>query len=120
MTPDELHTHIETVRRLKTDTDTLEAKSAVGGLPQNLWRSLSAFSNTRGGSVVLGIEEMTGNVVGVKNAARMQHELGCMCADMDPSIRPRIQSHRIEGHMVVTAEVPEIDKQVKPCYYKSS
>jgi len=66
MTPDELHTHIETVRRLKTDTDTLEAKSAVGGLPQNLWRSLSAFSNTRGGSVVLGIEERTGNVVGVK------------------------------------------------------
>jgi ATP-dependent DNA helicase RecG len=69
---------------------------------------------------VLGIEERTGNVVGVKNAARMQHELGCMCADMDPSIRPRIQSHRIEGHMVVTAEVPEIDKQVKPCYYKSA
>jgi ATP-dependent DNA helicase RecG len=120
MTIDELHAHIDTVKRLKSDTDTLEAKAAVGGLPQYLWRALSALSNTQGGCILLGVAEQTGDIVGVKNAAKMQQDLGSMCADMDPAIRPRIQSHRVDGRTVVTAEVPELDKRLKPCYYKSA
>jgi ATP-dependent DNA helicase RecG len=43
-----------------------------------------------------------------------------MCSDMEPVIRPEIQSHRIDGHTLITAEVPELDKRMKPCYYRSA
>src|ERR1044071_7500184 len=49
MTPGELRLHIATLQRLKCDNETLEAKAAAGELPQHLWKTLFAFSNTGGG-----------------------------------------------------------------------
>ena len=39
---------------------------------------------------------------------------------MEPSIRAHIQTHRIDGHTLITEEVPELDKRMKPCYYPSA
>lgn len=39
------------------ETDDLEFKSARGGLPGSLWESYSGMANTRGGVILLGVED---------------------------------------------------------------
>lgn len=48
------------LRSVRADTHSVEVKSAVGKLPKSLAETLSAFSNSAGGTVILGLDEGTG------------------------------------------------------------
>ena len=54
-----------------SETDDLEFKSAKGGLPQSLWETYSAFANTNGGVILLGVEN-DGFVSGIKDTSKIK------------------------------------------------
>lgn len=60
MDDQELLEHVARLRRQRQDDAQVEVKAAAGGLPKDLWRSVSAFANTEGGLIILGLDEMDG------------------------------------------------------------
>lgn len=52
---------IKEIKKLK-ENNSIEFKKSKGWLPNSLWESYSAFANTNGGMIVLGIDEPQKNV----------------------------------------------------------
>ena len=59
------------------ETDRVEFKESQSTLPQSFWDSYSAFANTDGGIILLGVKEKDGHyhVQGVKNAEKLMQEI---------------------------------------------
>jgi len=122
MTKAEVRELITHLRRVRADLTHVEAKLAESELPKRLWQSISAFSNTRdGGILILGLaEEDDFRIAGVRNPNKVQQDLGSLCSSMEPAIRAHIEIHHLEGKAVVTAQIPELPTASKPCYHPSA
>ncbi|SDK16602.1 ATP-dependent DNA helicase RecG [Actinopolyspora mzabensis] len=122
MLDDELAEMIENLRELGDDHATVEAKRAGTKLPKSVRETLSAFANTSGGVLVLGLDEATGfQATGVQDAAKLAADLCAMCSeDMEPPLRPLIQTHRFEGVDLLVAEVAELDPAAKPAHCRGT
>ena len=60
------------------ETDKVEFKEAKSALPRSFWESYSAFANTNGGIILLGVKEeekRTYHVQGVKNAEKLMQDI---------------------------------------------
>ena len=117
----DLSEYVELARRLGTDTERVEVKAAARGLPKNMVETLSAFSNTSGGIVVLGLSEQEGfrSAPGFKARAAAD-ALAQMCGEkMEPPVRASVEIVEFEGAPVVVAVVPELPPDLKPCFVKS-
>jgi ATP-dependent DNA helicase RecG len=121
---EELWEIVDELRRVGTDTATVEAKAARKALPKDLWRTISSFSNTPGrggGLIILGLDEDTDfSIVGVDEPKKTQATLdGLLAETMEPPIRASIEIIDVDEKQLVVAEIPEASFRDKPVYNKN-
>lgn len=104
----------------KTETQTIELKSAGHGCPTRLFDTLSSFSNQdEGGVIVFGIDENDDFVVkGVYDPQDLQKKVTEQCKQMEPSVRALFTVCDMDGKTVVSAEIPGVDISERPVFYK--
>ncbi|SDT70653.1 ATP-dependent DNA helicase RecG [Actinoplanes derwentensis] len=108
---------LASLRLQGADHFTCEVKRAKGGMPVSLWESISAFANSAGGHLILGVDEKSGfTVVGVDDAAAMEAQVGAVCADMEPPVRADIRTVRFADKNVVVGFVPPLPRDQRPCH----
>ena len=117
MKTEELQELIERMRHIGKDTALCEVKAASRKLPSSMSESISAFANTKGGIVILGLDESTGfKPVPEFNSVAMQDALVSALDKLTPRPRPDIDIVPFEGSSVVVAEIPPTLFNDRPCY----
>ena len=106
------------------ENNRLEAKLATGGLPQSLWETYSAFANTYGGGILLGVEELPDHslrVQGLLDAREMVEELCAMLDDrrvVSANIlaADQIRMAEADGAQITVIEDPPAPRDQLPVY----
>ncbi|NUU06294.1 RNA-binding domain-containing protein [Leifsonia sp. C5G2] len=106
------------VRRLRSDGSdhsSVEAKRAAGGLPSNIASTISAFANTDGGLIILGLDENTGfKTTGIADAAAMQQSVANATRTMSPPPHVEVSDVEFEKKKIVLVEVRKLDANLRP------
>ena len=120
MTKEELIEKLDMIQRMKSESSTLEIKSALNGCPQHLYDTLSSFSNQdEGGVIIFGIDESQDyKEVGVYDGQDIQKKINEQCLQMEPIVRPLLTVVQRDGKVFVSAEIPSIDLADRPVFYK--
>ena len=124
MTPEELSAAILKMRQLNSETDRFEAKKCQTKLSKDVWESVSAFANTEGGILFLGLDEETGFTVAPgfnPNTTLDQFVTGMGDGGKDgvrvenpPQYRPSIME--FEDGQLLIIEIEESLPAQKPCH----
>ena len=105
------------------ETAAVEFKLAKGGVPASLWESYSAFANTDGGVIVLGVGESGGKryVVGIANADKMVADIW-NAANNPQRVSANVLFNRqvykadYNGKSLVVVEVPRAERTERPVH----
>lgn len=110
------------------ESSRLEVKSARGGLPNSLWESYSAFANSDGGVIVLGVKENAKDgslyVEGLDDVHKLMKDFWNTVNN-----RQKVSSNiltdsmavpeKLEGKDVIVINVPRAERTSRPVYVGS-
>ncbi len=110
------------------ENNRIEAKKAAGGFPRSLWETYSAFANTIGGLILLGVEESRDKqlrVTGIPDPQGYQATVWQTVNDptqvsaniLDPE---DVAVHTIDGKAVLVISVPRAERRQRPVYIGDS
>lgn len=110
------------------ENNRIEAKLAAGGFPHSLWETYSAFANTIGGLILLGVEEAPDKVLHVSGLPHPQDYVEQFWKTVnDPKqvsanimTREQVSVRFAEGRQIVVIEVPRAHRRQRPVYLGDS
>lgn len=102
----------------------LEYKSSKNELPKDFWKTYSAFCNTNGGLVVLGIDENKNNefsIGGVTDSIKIKKDLFTLVSNnqkvnYNNLLDEDVYVRTIEGKEVIEISIKEAPSSKKPVY----
>lgn len=108
------------IKNMKTETQSIELKTAAHGCPTRLFDTLSSFSNQDdGGIIIFGVDEADDYAIkGVYDPQDLQKKVTEQCKQMEPSVRALFTVCEIDGKTIVSAEIPGVDISDRPVFYK--
>ena len=100
-----------------------ECKRAQRGVPEDAYKTVSAFANTAGGWLVFGVSEVNGllEITGVEEPDKVQNDfLAVLRGGQKLNRVIAVDPHHfeIEGKHVFAFRVPELSRSEKPVYLK--
>lgn len=109
----------------KNENHLIEAKSAKGGFPDSFWETYSAFANTDGGTILLGVEETSDHRLyiqdGLKDVEKMKDTFWKLVNNRQ-KISHNIMTNSmvypatLDGKDILVVEVPRAERMIRPVY----
>ena len=108
------------------ETCQVEFKRAHGGVPADFWPSYSAFANTEGGVIVLGVREVDGRreIEGIADVEKICAEIWNAANNAEKVssnvlFNSSVFSLEAEGKRLVVVDVPRAARTERPVYVGS-
>jgi len=110
------------------ENNRIEAKTALGGLPQSIWETYSAFANTLGGIILLGVEEDSDKnlraVEGINAQQLIKDFWNILNNQQKVSVNilsdKNVTIEESNGNQIVAIRVPRAQRYDKPVYLGSN
>lgn len=117
----------------KGERVTLECKKAQSSVPNSVWETYSAFANTYGGLILLGVFEDTNEknvskrftITGVDNAEKIRKDFWNLVnnpekVNVNLLKDEDVEIVEIDGKMIVAINVPRADYIIRPVYINNN
>lgn len=108
------------------ENNRIEAKKALGGLPKSIWETYSAFANTFGGILLLGVEELSDGSLSVANGG-ISTPNTLIKEFWDIINNPKkvsvnilsdkdVYVQELDGKNIIVINIPRADRAYRPVY----
>ncbi len=106
----------------------VETKESKNELPRSIWESYSAFANTFGGDIILGISEQFDNSFKVTGVEKSDAIIKTFWDTVNnptkvSAVLPKVDDvyeDKIDGKSIVVIHVPRADRSFKPVYINNN
>lgn len=106
------------------ENNRIEAKEALGGLPESIWETYSAFANTEGGIILLGVGELPDkslHALDILDPQWLIEDFRRIVNDpelvsMNILTEEDVQIHIVDGKQIIAITVPKADDKHRPVY----
>lgn len=106
------------------ENNRIEAKEALGGLPESIWETYSAFANAQGGIILLGVEELPDKSLHaldildpqwlIEDFWRLVNDPELVSANILTA--EDVQIHNVDGKQIIAITIPKAEPKDRPVY----